>query len=303
MSNTDIHHLNKPANKQVVAKKSFGQNFLHNKTLCHKIFTSSSITKNNLAIEVGPGTAALTTWLLNGCDNVILIEKDRECVEYLQNLLLSNYENINFASLKSLQELDGLKFDKGKTKNILLLNYDALKIDLQNIVDNFNKVFNTNFKTLSIIGNLPYNVGTLLVYNWCQKGRELIDGITIMLQKEVVQRMIAQHTSQHYGKLSVITQACFKAEYLFDVAAGNFNPPPSVTSAVIKLTRQDIECNIAKLSTFCETLFKQRRKKISNLIKNTKYTELFMQEQNKKYLDKRSDEITTQTIIDLACNL
>ncbi len=292
-------------NSEIKAKKALGQNFLQNQGVCDKIFKSSNILQSELALEVGPGLGALTKCVLSGCGYIILAEKDPECYNHLKTQITSLYPSASLVCLK--QNNSGFEIDcepsntNAALKNIMLLNCDALKLDIKSILLQFNKTFNTNFAELCIIGNLPYNIGTLLVYKWCEADVDCVKSITIMLQKEVVLRIAAGNTSEHYGKLSVITQSLFNTKQLFDVSKGNFRPEPSVMSSVVRLDRRDeyAKINRPELSKFCEVIFKQRRKTIANLVKNTPYQQFFNLEANKPLLGKRSDELDIKQLLGL----
>ncbi len=291
-------------NTDIKAKKALGQNFLQNPAVCDKIFKSANLHQDNLVLEIGPGLGALTKFVLGGSSYAILAEKDPECYAHLKTQIALLYPSAALVCFKQRQqkfEADGEFKTNNQSKKIILLNCDALQLDIKDALLEFNKVFNTNFAELCIIGNLPYNIGTLLVYKWCEGDIDFVKSITIMLQKEVVMRIVASNTSQHYGKLSVIVQSAFSARHLFDVSKGNFRPEPSVMSSVVRLERLDgyFKINRQELSKFCEVIFRQRRKTLANLVKNTAYQQFFNLEANKPLLSKRSDELDTQKLLKL----
>lgn len=189
-----------------------------------------SLEGGGKVLEVGPGMGVLTQYLIQRSDvDLTVAEIDVESVEYLKE----KYPN----------ELDGR-----------ILEGDFLKMEL-------------NEKT-NIIGNFPYNISSQIFFKVLDY-KDNVDQIVGMLQKEVAVRLAATPTGKEYGILSVLLQAYYEIEYLFDVAPSNFNPPPKVESAVIRLKRNDVvalDCNEVLMKRIVKATFNQRRKTVRNSI-------------------------------------
>lgn len=219
-------------------KKQFGQNFLFDLNLTGKIAKSVPDIKKNIVVEVGPGPAGLTRALLMaGAKQVIAIEKDKTTKPILDKIL--------DASDGKLQVIFG----------------DALKTDL-GYLDGY-----------AVCANLPYNVGTELLINWLHEiatGKK-ITSLTLMFQKEVAERIIAQPKNKQYGRLSVLCNLIADTKILFDVPNTAFVPRPKVQSAVVQIipNKNKIKAidDITKLEKLTAKLFGQRRKMIRGIIK------------------------------------
>jgi len=179
-------------------RKRFGQHFLHDPFIIQRIVDSINIVATDSVIEIGPGLALQQTTP----ENYVALEIDRDVIEHLKTEL-AIYANFS------------------------VLETNALKTDLDKILPEQN--------TLRVIGNLPYNISTPLIFHFL-KYKTRIQDMIFMLQKEVVDRMVSAPNSKTYGRLSVMVQAHCQAESLFDVPPGAFNPPPKVMSAMVKLT-------------------------------------------------------------------
>ena len=178
-------------------KKRFGQHFIIDQNIIDKLVTSISPSKKDTVLEIGPGNGAMTKYLINKVNNMILIEKDTDLIEDL-NIIIDKYPNS------------------------VLINNDILKYDL-NQID----------KRIRVAGNLPYNISTEIIFKMCSCNK-IID-IHFMLQKEVVDRIIATRNMSNYGRLSVMTQAYFEVKKLFNISEHVFYPKPKVKSAFIYL--------------------------------------------------------------------
>ena len=217
----------------VKAKKHLGQHFLRDDNIAIKIVQSLDKSLSNSLIEIGPGTGVLTKFLINENYNLKLIEIDSESVNYLVSILKFDSDNI----------LEG----------------DFLKMKIDNI-------FNNQF---SIIGNFPYNISTQIIFKVLENKDQVVQVIG-MFQKEVAERICEKKGTKKYGILSVLTQAYYNVDYLFEVPPSVFNPPPKVQSAVIKLVRID---NISKnyneelFYKIVKLSFQQRRKTLRNSLK------------------------------------
>lgn len=220
-------------------KKRLGQNFLLQPDLLTKIVSYAKINKNSEILEIGPGLGSLTTAILNKKPKkLISIETDKECVNILNKEIKPFFDN----------------FD--------IINNDALFI-------NEKQLFENKFK---IIANLPYNIGTHLLLKWIKNYTNKIESLTLLLQKEVVERIIAKNNTKEYCGLSILCQYIYKVKKCFDISPNAFYPKPKVVSTVVNLELKDsIEISLLNnLIYITSILFKQRRKTIRNNIKNSK---------------------------------
>ena len=217
-----------------VAKKKFGQNFLKDSSIIHAIIQSIQPLQDDLLVEIGPGLGALTKPLLEKTKHLFAIELDRDIVNWMQNQYSKN--------------------------NITIFNEDVL---------NFN--FHQFDKKIRIVGNLPYNISTPILFK-CIEDIKIITDLHFMLQKEVVDRMIAAPSSSEYGRLSVMLQYYFAMEDLVHVPKESFDPEPKVESSFIRLIPYDnypfVANNIDQFGKIVKEAFSQRRKTIRNTLKN-----------------------------------
>ena len=217
-----------------VAKKKFGQNFLKDSSIIHAIIQSIQPLQNDLLVEIGPGLGALTKPLLEKTKHLFAIELDRDIVNWMQNQYSKN--------------------------NITIFNEDVL---------NFN--FHQFDKKIRIVGNLPYNISTPILFK-CIEDIKIITDLHFMLQKEVVDRMIAAPSSSEYGRLSVMLQYYFAMEHLVHVPKESFDPEPKVESSFVRLIPYDnypfVANNIDQFGKVVKEAFSQRRKTIRNTLKN-----------------------------------
>lgn len=216
--------------------KKFGQNFIFDQTLCDKIVKSSCLQPDEVALEIGPGPAGLTRSILKAQPSqLIVIETDNRCIPLLEEI------RSHYPALKIIQN-------------------DALRIRVSELLDN---------KRVRIIANLPYNIGTLLLLNWFEE-LEYIDSMTLMLQKEVVDRIVAKPGTKAYGRLSVIAQILCDCQKSFDVSPKAFYPAPKVWSSIVQIKPKEsrpannIINNIEKVTSLA---FSGRRKMIKSSLK------------------------------------
>ena len=217
-----------------VAKKKFGQNFLKDSSIIHAIIQSIQPLQNDLLVEIGPGLGALTKPLLEKTKHLFAIELDRDIVNWMQNQYSKN--------------------------NITIFNEDVLNFNLHQFD-----------KKIRIVGNLPYNISTPILFK-CIEDIKIITDLHFMLQKEVVDRMIAAPSSSEYGRLSVMLQYYFAMEHLVHVPKESFDPEPKVESSFVRLIPYDnypfVANNIDQFGKIVKEAFSQRRKTIRNTLKN-----------------------------------
>ncbi|AFC70146.1 16S rRNA (adenine(1518)-N(6)/adenine(1519)-N(6))-dimethyltransferase [Rickettsia amblyommatis] len=230
---------------QVNPLKKHGQNFIFDSSLCEKIVRASNLAENSRVLEIGPGTGGLTRSILQkNPESLTVIETDERCLPLL-NEIKAYYPNLN------------------------IIKQDALKINLTDLSNDIGESKSIDYK-VTIISNLPYHIGTELVIRWLKEAR-LITSMTLMLQKEVVERVCAMPSTKAYGRLSVICQLIAKVEKCFDVAPTAFYPPPKVYSAIVKLIPLENPPSIAlinKVEQITKLAFAGRRKMIKSSLKN-----------------------------------
>ncbi len=264
------------------AKKSLGQNFILDKNFTDKIVKTCGDLTNHEVLEIGPGPGSLTRSILDaGVKKLTVIEKDERC-------------------LAALQELKDFYGDK-----LQIINADALKINESEI---FSHVFLRGEK-IKIIANLPYNIGTVLLLKWLQFATK-ISSLTLMLQKEVVDRIVAKPNTAHYGRLSVMVNHIAQSKMLFTVNRAIFTPPPKVTSAIVEIipsvnlqTNPLCDTDFAKLEKVVAAAFSQRRKMIKSALKNFSFNEYdAIQALEKCNIDGnlRAENLTIQQFCNLA---
>jgi len=208
----------------VKPKKSLGQHFLKSKGVVEKIAESLEISPTDTVVEIGPGTGVLTEEILKRePKKLVALELDRE----LYNLLKEKF---------------------GKNPKFEVINTDATKVD-----------FCKFGKPIKLVGNLPYNVGSLIVLNTV-RAKDCIDRAVYMLQKEVAERLTLKHKKPSW--LGILLNTFFETEYLMSVPPRFFNPPPKVVSSVIKLVpkKEQPNIDIDNYKRFLEKLFSLRRK-------------------------------------------
>ena len=228
------------------ARKRFGQNFLHDAGVIDRILRSISAKAGDRMLEIGPGQGALTAGILNSGAQLDVVELDKDLIPIL-NQQFAGKSNFN------LHQGDALKFD-------------------------FNSL-NAAPNSLRVVGNLPYNISTPLIFHLLNNAG-IIRDMHFMLQKEVVDRMAAGPGSKVYGRLSVMLQAYCQVTSLFVVPPGAFRPPPKVDSAVVRLVPRDpATINIHDHKRFAEVVkaaFGQRRKTLRNALNNVVSAEQFV---------------------------
>src|SRR4051812_29046810 len=228
----------------LAAKKSLGQNFLLDLNLTRKIARAAGANEGGIFYEVGPGPGGLTRGLLSeGADKVIAVERDARCLPALEDIAHAW---------------------PGK---LAVISADALAMDEASLLRSFNISGGVR-----IAANLPYNVGTALLIKWLTSPNwpPFWQSATLMFQKEVAQRITAAPGSEHYGRLSVLTQWRARPKILFDVNRNAFVPSPSVTSSIVRLEPRGAPLAPAKLECLekvTAAAFGQRRKMLRQSLK------------------------------------
>jgi 16S rRNA (adenine1518-N6/adenine1519-N6)-dimethyltransferase len=237
-----------PANTMAVLKKynfsfqkKYGQNFLIDTNILERIISESEITKDDCVLEIGPGIGTMTQYLAESAKRVIAVEIDRSLIPILEDTL-SDYDNVT------------------------VINDDILKVDIQKLCDEYN-----DSRPIKVVANLPYYITTPIIMGLFESHVPL-KSITIMVQKEVADRMQQKPGSKDYGALSLAVQYYAKPEIVAEVSPNCFIPKPNVSSAVIRLTRYEnppIEVdNEHFMFSLIRASFNQRRKTLANGLAN-----------------------------------
>jgi 16S rRNA (adenine1518-N6/adenine1519-N6)-dimethyltransferase len=229
-------------------RKRFGQNFLHDPGIIQRILDAVAATPSDRLVEIGPGLGAITAGLLKSAGDLHVVELDRDLIQTLE---------ARFGGVAT----DG--------RGLHIHHADALPFDLCALAMSKNGE-QSDRPRLRLIGNLPYNISTPLLFRFIAQA-SCIEDMHLMLQKEVVDRITASPGSKVYGRLSVMVQTFCEAQRLFVVASGAFHPAPKVDSAVIRLSpyRQlpnpinDIE----RHAQIVAAAFSQRRKTLRNSLR------------------------------------
>jgi 16S rRNA (adenine1518-N6/adenine1519-N6)-dimethyltransferase len=216
-----------------IPRKRFGQNFLTDQAVLHDIICAINPQPDDVMVEIGPGLAAMTRLLLESLQQLHVVELDRDLVARLKQ-----------------------NFDP---KRLIVHAGDALQFDFASLAGAGSK--------LRVVGNLPYNISSPLLFHLAQIAPQVRDQ-HFMLQKEVVERMVAEPGSKTYGRLSVMLQWRYHMELLFVVPPAAFDPPPKVDSAIVRMIplAQPIACDAARLEQVVAKAFSQRRKVIRNCV-------------------------------------
>ncbi len=214
-----------------IPRKRFGQNFLTDQNVLSEIIRVIAPTADDAMVEIGPGQGAMTALLLAHLSRLHVVELDRDLVAMLQK--------------------------KFSTDKLIIHSGDALQFDFGALQPAQGK--------LRIVGNLPYNISSPLLFHLAQYAQQVEDQ-HFMLQKEVVQRMVAPPGGKDYGRLSVMLQWRYQMEMLFIVPPSAFDPPPKVDSAIVRMRpiASPLACEQARLEQVVTQAFSQRRKVIRN---------------------------------------
>ena len=273
------------ATKEIINKysfafqKKFGQNFLIDSNVLESIIRGAEITKDDFVLEIGPGIGTMTQYLCEAARQVVAVEIDKMLIPILEDTL-SEYDNVE------------------------VINQDVLKVDIKSLAEEKN-----NGKPIKVVANLPYYITTPIIMGLFESGVP-IDSITIMVQKEVADRMQTGPGSKDYGALSLAVQYYATAKVILNVSATCFMPRPNVDSAVIKLTRhKEPTVNVADEKLMFKIIrasFNQRRKTLVNGLKNSPELS-FSKEQIVKATEKigkpetiRGEALTLEEFAELA---
>ena len=240
IKHVDRSMTHRPSLKEVMVqfnllpKKALGQNFLLDKNITHKIASAAGNLKGRRVIEIGPGPGGLTRAILDlGADEVIAIEMDKRCIVALENL---------------------------HETRLCVIENDALKTDFAQLL--------SDDKHTKIIANLPYNIGTELLFKWLPL-IDRIESMTLMFQKEVVDRIVAVPNTKDYGRLSIMVQWLANAKKAFDLPPHVFTPPPKVTSSVVHITPRNVPLTVEfkHMESLVKQAFSMRRKMLKSTLK------------------------------------
>lgn len=222
-----------------IAKKRFGQNFLTDQSVIASLVDAISPQPDDLMVEIGPGLGALTKPLLQKLNLLHVVEVDRDIIAWMQQ--------------------EYVKPSYGKQNYINIHNADALKFDFSSLGDH-----------LRVTGNLPYNISTPILFHLLDNVSHITD-MHFMLQKEVVERMVAEPSTTAYGRLSVMLQYRLQMEYLFTVPPEAFSPAPKVESAFVRCvphaTLPFVAIDETLFAKVVLAAFGQRRKTLRNTLK------------------------------------
>lgn len=235
------------ATKEIINKysfafqKKFGQNFLIDSNILESIVSAADITKDDFVLEIGPGIGTMTQYLCEAARQVVAVEIDKMLIPILKDTL-SEYDNVE------------------------VINQDVLKLDIKALAQEKN-----NGKPIKVVANLPYYITTPIIMGLFES-KVPIESITIMVQKEVADRMQTGPGSKDYGALSLVVQYYADAKVQLNVSASCFMPRPNVDSAVIKLTAHEkpvVDVDETLMFKVIRASFNQRRKTLVNGLKNS----------------------------------
>jgi 16S rRNA (adenine1518-N6/adenine1519-N6)-dimethyltransferase len=213
-------------------RKRFGQNFLQDERVIHAIVSAIGPRSTDHIVEIGPGQGALTEYLLRDCGFLDVVELDRDLVAALTRRY-------------------------GKLDRIRIHSADAARFDFAGLA---------GAGKLRVVGNLPYNISTPLLFHLFGQAHAIVD-MYFMLQKEVVDRLVAEPGTKNWGRLGIMAQYHCQAEWVMDVAPESFFPAPKVTSSVVRLIPHEhppVEVDPGLLARVVAEAFSQRRKTLRN---------------------------------------
>lgn len=265
----------------IKANKSLGQNFLINEEVVREIVDSSNISKQDLVIEIGPGLGTLTKYLVEKAKKVICIELDSKMIKILEDRF-KLYDNVE------------------------IINEDILKVDLHTIIKNEKK--NNNIDKVKIVANLPYYITTPIIMKLLEERLDL-ESITVMIQKEVADRLVATPGEKDTGAITYTVYYYAEGKKVKEVPSNSFIPEPEVNSEVIKLIIRDnppVEVkNKDNMFKIIKNAFMQRRKTLLNSLNNSnifKNKEEGIEILNTLHLDEnvRAEKLTLQDFANIS---
>lgn len=219
-----------------IPRKRFGQNFLTDQLVISSIINVIAPQEDDHMVEIGPGQGAMTALLIQALNGLHVVEIDRDLVVLLEK--------------------------KFKSANLIMHAADALQFDFGSLINAAQPD-----RKLRVVGNLPYNISTPLLFHLADFSAQIIDQ-HFMLQKEVVERMVAEPGGKEYGRLSVMLQWRYTMDCLFIVPPTAFDPPPKVESAIVRMLPivKPLECEQQNLELVVMKAFSQRRKVLRNCL-------------------------------------
>lgn len=227
----------------IIFQKKYGQNFLIDTHVLEKIIAAAGITREDTVLEIGPGIGTMTQYLCENAGKVIAVEIDRNLIPILEGDTLASYDNVK------------------------IINEDVLKLDINRLVQEENAG-----RPIKVVANLPYYITTPIIMGLLEK-KVPIDNMTVMVQKEVAERMQAKPGTEEYGALSLAVQYYAEAYIAANVPPNCFMPRPNVGSAVIRLTlhrEAPVQTvNEALMFRLIRASFNQRRKTLQNGLTNS----------------------------------
>ena len=221
-------------------KKNFGQNFLIDSNILDNIASCAGVTKDDCVLEIGPGIGSLTQVLAENARQVVAVEIDNTLIPILKQTL-ADYDNVT------------------------ILNQDILKTDIDAIIQEKN-----DGRNIKVVANLPYYITTPIIMDLLENERH-VDSITVMVQKEVAERIVAKPGGKDYGALTLAVSYYADAEIIATVPAASFVPAPKVDSAVVKMTllkNPPIDAPEKDYFRLVKASFAQRRKTMINALSN-----------------------------------
>ena len=269
----------------IVANKRYGQNFLIDDNILEEIVNSADITKDDLVIEIGPGLGNLTEYILSRAKYAILVEIDLKMIKVLEDRFKDR-------------------------KNYILINDDILKVNIDKIVEEIKSKNDLSFRSVKVVANLPYYITTPIIFKLLEDENSISD-ITVMVQKEVAQRMVAKPKSKDFGILTLMVDYFSNANIIVLVPNSSFIPEPGVMSAVINL-KKNRKYSVKNEKMFFELIhkaFAQRRKKMINSLSSTNFNNMTKQELEDLFkrcnldFNTRAEELTIEEFIELVNNI
>ena len=283
--NTQVKTKNIMRKFGIVANKRYGQNFLIDDNILENIVVAADITAEDLVIEIGPGLGNLTEYILSKARYAILVEIDFKMIDVLED----RFKDYN---------------------NYSLINEDILKVNIDSLVKDIETKNDFKFRKVKVVANLPYYITTPIIFKLLENENTISD-ITVMVQKEVAQRMVAKPKSKDFGILTLMVEYFSNAKIEIIVPNSSFIPEPGVESAVINL-KKIRKYDVVNEKLFFELIhkaFAQRRKKMVNSLYATNFNNMSKQDIEKLFqkssisLNTRAEELTIEEFIKIANNI